>query len=87
MLAQARRLLKPGGLFISKTPCLAEMNVLIRLLVPVMQRFGKAPSVSFFTAGELVSDITDAGFTVIEEARHGSKKRDARIFIVAQKPA
>ncbi len=36
VLAEAHRLLKPGGLFISKTPCLKEMNPLIRLAIPVM---------------------------------------------------
>ena len=33
-LQHVHRLLKPGGLFISKTPCLSEMNVLIRMSRP-----------------------------------------------------
>lgn len=81
---QIRRLLKPGGLFISKTPCLAEMNVLIRLAVPVMRMIGKAPHVSFFTAEALEHDVAAAGFTVLERARHGSGRRDPRIFLVAR---
>lgn len=81
---QIRRLLKPGGLFISKTPCLAEMTVLIRLAVPLMRMIGKAPHVSFFTAEALERDVTAAGFTVLERARHGSGRRDPRIFLVAR---
>ena len=43
MIEGAWRALKPGGLFISKTTCLAEMTSLIRLAVPVMRVIGKAP--------------------------------------------
>ena len=84
-LAHVHRLLKPGRLFISKTPCLAEMNPFIRLAVPVMRLVGKAPYVAFFSAAELEKDIEGAGFTIIERARHASKRKDERIFIVARK--
>jgi ubiquinone/menaquinone biosynthesis C-methylase UbiE len=85
-LAHLHRLLKPGGLFVSKTPCLSEMNVFIRLAVPVMRLIGKAPYVSFFSATELEAEIADAGFAIVEQGRHGSEPKDARIFIVARKP-
>jgi ubiquinone/menaquinone biosynthesis C-methylase UbiE len=84
-LSHVRRLLKPGGLFISKTPCLSEMNPLIRLAVPVMRLVGKAPYVSFFSATELEAAIAKAGFAIVERGRHGSSRKDARIFIVARK--
>lgn len=85
MLADVHRVLKPGGLFVSKTPCLAEMNRLIRIAVPVMQLVGKAPYVAFFSAAALESEIERAGFTIIERARHGSGRKDPRIFLVARK--
>jgi ubiquinone/menaquinone biosynthesis C-methylase UbiE len=84
MLRDVHRLLKPGGLFITKTPCLSEMNPLIRFAVPVMRFVGKATFVAFFSAAELESEIARAGFTIIERARHGSERKDARIFIVAR---
>jgi ubiquinone/menaquinone biosynthesis C-methylase UbiE len=85
MLESAHRQLRPGGLFISKTPCLSEMTPLIRLAVPVARLIGKAPFVSFFRASDLEAEITKAGFSIIESARHGSTGKDPRIFIVARK--
>lgn len=84
LYAKLLAVLKPGGLFISKTACLSEMNRLIRLAVPVMRAIGKAPHVDFFTATELEREITAAGFAIAERARHGSGRKDARIFIVAR---
>ena len=85
MLAHVHHVLKPGGLFITKTPCLSEMNPLIRLAVPVARLFGKAPTVSFFSASAIEAEIAGAGFTIIENGRHGSGRKDPRIFIVASK--
>lgn len=79
------RLLKPGGLFISKTPCLKEMNPLFRPLVPIMQFFGQAPTVAFFSAAELEREIEAAGFEIVERARHASRGKDARPFLAARK--
>lgn len=86
VLRHAITALKPGGLFISKTPCLSEMNPLLRLAVPVARFFGKAPHVAFFSASELEHEIEGAGFEIIERARHGSGRKDPRIYIVARAP-
>lgn len=83
VLAEVRRILRPGGLFISKTPCLDEMNILIRLAIPIARMLGKAPHVETFSAQTLEADIAAAGFTIVESTRHGSKHKDPRIFIVA----
>jgi ubiquinone/menaquinone biosynthesis C-methylase UbiE len=79
------RLLKSGGLFITKTPCLKEMNVAIRLAVPLMQAVGQAPYVAFFSAAELEQEIAASGFEIVERARHASKGKDVRPFLVARK--
>lgn len=85
VLRGIHRLLKPGGFFISKTPCLNEMNFLIRLAIPVMQLVGRAPYVSFFSAEKLAKEIEAEGFEIIENARHGTKGKDTKSFIVARK--
>lgn len=84
-LWRTRRLLRPGGLFISKTPCLSDMSPMIRAAIPVMKLFGKAPEVSFFTARQLEAAIAAEGFEIVEVARHGTKGKDTRPFIVARK--
>jgi ubiquinone/menaquinone biosynthesis C-methylase UbiE len=84
-LRGVHRMLKPGGLFISKTPCLREMNPLVRLAVPVMQLVGKAPYVAFLSAGEVEQAVAAAGFEIVERGRHGSRGRDVRPFLVARK--
>ncbi len=85
-LRSAHRLLKPGGVFISKTPCLKEMNPALRVLVPVMQFFGKAPYVGFHNAEELEREVEAAGFEIVERGRHGTgKKQEPRIYLVARK--
>ena len=79
-------LLKPGGLFISKTPCLGDMNPLIRLLLlPAMQAIGKAPHVSSLGASALEQLIIGAGFDVLVRESHASKGNDQRPYIVARK--
>jgi ubiquinone/menaquinone biosynthesis C-methylase UbiE len=85
VLANVARLLKPGGVFISKTPCLKEMNFAIRLAVPLMQAIGRAPYVAFFSAEELERDVATAGFEFTERARHGTRGKDVRSFLVARK--
>jgi ubiquinone/menaquinone biosynthesis C-methylase UbiE len=85
VLRSIHSLLAPGGLFISKTACLADMNVLIRLAIPLMQMIGKAPHVSVFPATGLEQDIRDAGFDILAVERHATKGKDWRPFILAQK--
>jgi ubiquinone/menaquinone biosynthesis C-methylase UbiE len=85
MLYKIRQMLKPGGLFISKTPCLSDMNPLIRLAVPFMQLVEKAPYVEFFSAVQLEAEIVDAGFAIIERGRHATRGKDTRPFFVAKR--
>lgn len=80
------QMLRPGGLFISKTPCLAEMNPLItRVAVPLLRAIGKAPAVSSFDAAGLQAAFERQGLAIETVERHGSKRRDPRVFIVARR--
>ncbi len=80
-------LLMPGGLFVSKTPCIADMNPLIRLAIPPLRLIGKAPRLDCISAAALRAAITGAGFTILSCDHHGSGGRDGRPVIVARKPA
>ena len=85
-LRSIHALLKPGGLFISKTPCLGEVNPLIRLaLLPAMRATGLAPHASAFSASGLKRLIVDAGFEVLGSESHASKGEDHCRYIVARK--
>lgn len=84
-LAGVHRMLKSGGLFISKTPCLKEMNPFLAVALPLMQAVGKAPYVAFLSPADLEREIVAAGFEIVERARHASRGRDARPFLVARK--
>jgi len=89
MFAGVRRMLKPGGRFISKTPCLSDMNLLmgamVRVVVPIMQMIGKAPAVAIFSPKEIESEIEAAGFRFIDRALLGTKAGDIRPFLVAER--
>jgi SAM-dependent methyltransferase len=87
-LALAAQALRPGGLLISKTPCIAEMNPLIpRLALPLMRAIGKAPHVLCFNADALQAAISRQGMEIMSVERHGTRGKDIRVFIVARKPA
>lgn len=85
-LSRIHTLLAPDGLFISKTPCLGDMNPLLRLvLLPCMRALGKAPHVSVFTQAELSTLISTAGFDILAAENHATKGNGRRPFIVARK--
>ena len=86
-IAVTAQSLKPGGLFVSKTPCLSELNFLItRLALPLMQVIGKAPHVLCFDKDHLQSAITHQGLDILSVERHGTRGKDFRVFILARKP-
>lgn len=81
-ISAAHRVLKPGGLFITKTPCLGKMWYL-RPLIKIMQLVGKAPPVTFFSSTTLENAITGAGFDILETACYAANTNNR--FIVARK--
>lgn len=79
-------LLKPGGIFISKTVCRPGSGSplkyrLMMIILPLMQMIGKAPYVNFMEIEELEECISSAGFTIIESGNHPLPSR----YIVARK--
>lgn len=81
-------LLKPGGLFISKTFCVdpdrltAKIRAM-RVILPIMQMVGKAPFVAFMTSTEYERHISEAGFKIIETGNYPAT--EPRRYVVAKK--
>lgn len=82
-LAHLHSMIKPGGLLITKTACLRDMNFALPAVIKVMHWIGKAPHVNIFNADQLQSAFQRAGFEVVEADYHG-KTRSVR-FIVARR--
>lgn len=68
--------LAPGGLFISKTPCLGEMRGswkyrMFQVAIPLMRLVGYAPSyVDFIDIRTLEAAVQRAGFDIIETGNY-----------------
>ncbi len=82
-LANIRAQTAEGGLFISKTVCMGEMASVWKLVLPIMQFFGKAPFVRFMKIQELEQAIEGAGYKIIETGNYPVKPPSR--YIVARK--
>ena len=81
-LAKIHRLLRPGGLFVSSTVCLADRMWYLRPVIPLMQWLGKAPHVDFLSAGDFLGEVAAAGFESLDHWTHG---RANSLFLLAKK--
>ncbi len=85
VVASVRAQLKPSGLFISKTVCLGDAPLPLRLMVRALTALRIAPRVIPLRRADLVRCLKDAGFR-IEEIQDFSKRRISP-FIIARCPA
>nr|WP_272213415.1 class I SAM-dependent methyltransferase [Marinicella sp. W31]MDC2879370.1 methyltransferase domain-containing protein [Marinicella sp. W31] len=76
--------LKPGGVLVSSTACLADFSWYIRTAIPAMQMIGKAPYVGSFTQEQLIAEMAQAGFSIVHQWCPG---RNKAAFLVATKAA
>lgn len=82
-MARVYDMLKPGGLFISKTPCLAKRWYL-RPVIGAMKLFGKAPrTVHMFSVDAYDELVRSAGFEIVETGLYPPKTPSR--FVVARK--
>ena len=77
--------LRPGGLFLSKTWCFADLGVPLRLLFSVLRRLGLFPPSLSLSVAQLQRSIVDAGFDIVDLRILGSRVQNP--YIVARKPA
>ncbi|MGP6086799.1 class I SAM-dependent methyltransferase [Antarctobacter jejuensis] len=80
--AHVRGLLAPGGLFISKTPCLGG-KPWFRPLIWALQLVGKAPKpVQYLRPAQVEATLRAAGFEIVETG--GYPKKLPSHFVVAR---
>lgn len=81
VLTKVHRLLKPGGVFVSSTICMAEMNGVMKWLLPIGNALGILPLVRVFSSDDLIESMQRTGFSVECNWR---PKPDSSVFIVAR---
>jgi len=87
VMDRINQLLKPGGIFISATPCLGEKAVVSAILnfpVFLLSKIGLLPSINFFSVSRLTETITNANFQIVENENF-SVRPITECFIVARK--
>lgn len=83
-LERIRGLVKPGGVFVSKTVCIKGAPLWMRALIKPLQLVGIAPYVRSMAVAELDDAIEAAGFRIIETGVFPASP-PAR-FVVAKRP-
>ena len=84
VIARVHRMLKPGGVFVTSTACIADMTWVFRAIVPIGRFLRVIPLVRVFTVQELEASLTRAGFSIEHSWLPGKNKA---VFIVARKTA
>lgn len=81
-LARIHALLRPGGMFVSSTACIAERMSWFKFIAPIGRKLGLIPPVHIFRAEHLRKAMRKAGFEIIED---WLPDRGMTLFIVARK--
>jgi 2-polyprenyl-3-methyl-5-hydroxy-6-metoxy-1,4-benzoquinol methylase len=82
VIAKIHKMLRPGGVFVTSTACIADMMRIFRVVVPVGRFLRLIPMVKVFSTKELQDSLTDAGFKIDCQWQPGKNKA---VFMVAKK--
>jgi ubiquinone/menaquinone biosynthesis C-methylase UbiE len=82
VIAKIYKMLKPGGVFVTSTACIADMMRVFRVVVPVGRFLRLLPTVKVFSTKELQDSLTEAGFEIAYQWQPGKNKA---VFMVAKK--
>ncbi len=83
VIARVRKMLKPGGVFITSTVCLGDTMGYFKWIGPIGVFFGLIPHVEIFTTDNLRAAMSGAGFDIEHEWTPG---RGKAVFMVARNP-
>ena len=64
VISKVHKMLKPGGIFVTSTPCLGDTMKYFKIIAPIGKFFGFLPVLRVFTAKELEDSLTQAGFQI-----------------------
>jgi ubiquinone/menaquinone biosynthesis C-methylase UbiE len=80
-------LLKPGGVFVSSTSCIADTMRFFKYIGPLGAKTGLIPYVNVFSSTELKHFIDNAGFKIEYkwQAKETGYGKDMATFIIAKK--
>ena len=81
-IAEIHTMLKPGGVFVTSTPCIGDMMLPLRLIVPVGRFLRLIPPVKVFPVAELKDSLENAGFEIDYEWQ---STKNAAAFIICRK--
>ncbi|MGK7944887.1 MAG: class I SAM-dependent methyltransferase [Microcystaceae cyanobacterium] len=84
VITKVYQILKPKGIFVTSTMCLAETMKILQFIAPIGKLLGFMPLVKVFTVKELEESLTNAGFKIDYQWQPDQGKA---VFIVAQKAA
>lgn len=82
-LEKIHTLLRPGGVFVSGTACIADFMGWFRWIAPAGRAVGLVPYVEIFSAQALRREIAEAGFAIAEAYQPAKNKA---LFMIARKP-
>ena len=87
VIGRINQLLKPGGFFITATPCLGEktfVSILLNIPIFLLSNIGVLPQIIFYSTSKLAASITNTNFQIVEN-ENLSVHPITECFIVARK--
>lgn len=79
-------LLKPGGLFISETPCLGEKSKTVGKLLRMAGGIGFLPLINPLTTAQLEQALEQAGFSLLDKTVFGGASSEYTLIARKQSP-